>query len=58
MGKRKYTTEFKRQVVLHFLNSEDGARRTARLFGLDHGTVRLWTEHWKASGENGFTITT
>ncbi|WP_154581779.1 IS3-like element IS1664 family transposase [Yersinia enterocolitica] len=58
MGKRKYTTEFKRQVVLHFLNSDDGARRTARLFGLDHGTVRLWTEHWKASGENGFTITT
>ncbi|HEY3589589.1 MAG TPA: transposase, partial [Buttiauxella sp.] len=37
MGKRKYTTEFKRQVVLHFLNSGDGARRTARLFGLDHG---------------------
>ena len=58
MGKRKYTTEFKRQVVLHFLNSDDGAKKTARLFGIDHGTVRLWTEHWKNRGEKGFTIPT
>jgi len=27
MGKRKYTTEFKRQVVLHFLNSGYGAKK-------------------------------
>jgi transposase len=53
MGRKKYTTEFKRQVVLHFLNSDDGAKKTARLFGIDHGTVRLWTEHWKSRGEDG-----
>lgn len=58
MSRRKYTTEFKHQVVSHFLNSGHGAKRTAQLFGIDHGTVRLWAEHWKASGDDGFTIST
>ena len=26
--------------------------------GVDHGAIRRWTEHWKASGEYGLTITT
>lgn len=58
MGKKKYTLEFKRQVVLHYINSGDGAKNTARQFGIDHGTVRRWTEHWKISGDAGFLITT
>lgn len=56
MGKQKYTAEFKRQVVLHYLNGHEGAKKTAARFGVDHGAVRRWTEHWKASGEDGFTI--
>lgn len=58
MGRRKYSTEFKQQVVLHYLNSSDGAKKTARLFGVDHGAVRRWTEHWKANGVDGLTIPT
>jgi len=58
MGKQKYSTDFKRQVVLHYLCGHDGAKKTAALFGVDHGAVRRWTEHWKASGEDGLTITT
>ncbi|BDA02650.1 hypothetical protein CNRVC190247_03696 [Vibrio cholerae] len=58
MAKKKYTSEFKRKVVLHYLNSSDGTKRTAAKFNIDHGAVRRWTEHWKASGEDGFTITT
>ncbi|EJL6897407.1 transposase, partial [Vibrio cholerae] len=55
MAKKKYTSEFKRKVVLHYLNSSDGTKRTAAKFNIDHGAVRRWTEHWKASGEDGFT---
>lgn len=58
MGKQKYSTDFKRQVVLHYLNGHDGAKKTAALFGVDHGAVRRWTEHWKSSGDHGLTITT
>lgn len=58
MAKQKYSTDFKRQVVLHYLNGRDGAKKTAALFGLDHGAVRRWTAHWQASGEDGLTITT
>uniref|UniRef100_UPI00223FA290 transposase n=1 Tax=Aeromonas salmonicida TaxID=645 RepID=UPI00223FA290 len=57
MGKKKYSTDFKRQVALHYLNGHDGAKKTAALFGVDHGAVRRWTEHWKASGDHGLTIT-
>lgn len=58
MGRKKYSTEFKQQVVHHYLNSDDGAKKTARLFGVDHGAVRRWTEHWKVNGVNGLTIPT
>ncbi|MEY4475636.1 MAG: hypothetical protein RL248_1403 [Pseudomonadota bacterium] len=58
MGRKKYSTEFKHQAVYHYLNSDEGAKKTARLFGVDHGAVRRWTEHWKASGEDGFIIPT
>ena len=58
MGKQKYSTDFKRQVVFHYLSGHDGAKKTAALFGIDHGAVRRWTEHWKVSGEAGLTITT
>ena len=58
MGRKKYSSEFKQKVVLHYLNSGDGAKKTARLFGVDHGAVRRWTEHWKVNGVDGFTIPT
>lgn len=58
MSKRKYSLEFKRQVALHYLNSGDGARATAHRFGIDHGTVRIWTEHYKVRGDRGFLIKT
>ncbi|MFI0488714.1 MAG: transposase [Yersinia sp. (in: enterobacteria)] len=44
MGRKKYSIEFKRQVVHHYLNSDEAAKKTARLFGVDHGAVRRWTE--------------
>ena len=56
MGRKKYSIEFKQQVAQHYLNSDDGAKKTARLFGIDHGAVRRWTEHWKVNGVSGFTI--
>ncbi|WP_274851830.1 IS3 family transposase, partial [Serratia marcescens] len=56
MGRKKYTTEFIRKVALHYLNSADGAKKTAKLFGVDHGAVRRWAEHWKARGEDGLDI--
>ncbi|WP_420794213.1 IS3 family transposase [Providencia rettgeri] len=58
MGRNKYSTEFKQQVVQHYLNSDDGAKKTAKLFGVDHGAVRRWTEHWKVNGVEGFSIPT
>ncbi len=58
MGRKKYSSEFKQQVVLHYLNSGDGAKKTARFFGVDHGAVRRWTEHWKVNGVDGFSIPT
>jgi transposase-like protein len=57
-GQKKYSPEFKQQVVLHYLFSSDGAKKTARLFGVDHGAVRRWTEHWKVNGMDSFTIPT
>lgn len=58
MGRNKYSTEFKQQVVQHYLNSDDTAKKTATLFGVDHSAVRCWTEHQKVDGVNGFTIPT
>lgn len=58
MARKKFTPEFKQQVVEHYLNSDDGAKATARRFGIDHGAVRRWTEHWKVSGQAGFLIKT
>ncbi|MNR04925.1 Transposase [compost metagenome] len=58
MGRKKYTTAFKQQVVRHYLDSGDGAKTIARMFGVDHGAFRRWTEHRKASGEAGFPIST
>ncbi|NIH16203.1 MAG: hypothetical protein G5700_06730 [Serratia symbiotica] len=26
------------------------------MFGVNHGAVRRWTEHWKVNGVNGFTV--
>jgi transposase len=34
MGRKKYTTEFRQQVVHHYLNSDGGAKKKARLFGV------------------------
>lgn len=58
MGRKKYSFECKQQVVHHYLNSDDGAKKTAWLFGVNHGAVRRWTEHWKVNGVNDFTIPT
>jgi len=58
MGRKKYSVDFKRQVVLHYLNGNDGLRVTAHTFGIDTGAVRRWAEHWQTNGDAGFTLST
>jgi Transposase and inactivated derivatives len=56
MGKKKYSLEFKRRVARHYLESGEGAQRTGDRFGIDHGTVRRWVEHYKVRGDAGFLV--
>lgn len=52
--KRKYSIKFKVQVAKHYLSRIEGADLTAKIFKLDHGTVRKWAELYKAHGQDGF----
>jgi len=45
MGRKKFSVDFKLQVVLHYLNGNDGFRVTAHIFGIDIGAVRRCAEH-------------
>lgn len=58
MGKKKYSVNFKSEVAQHYLRSGDGAGKTGGNFGIDHGTVRRWSEHYKAMVEKAFLIKT
>jgi transposase-like protein len=49
----KHTSEFKFQVVQHYLSKADGVRRTAARFGIDQATVRKWASSYEAHGCDG-----
>lgn len=50
MSKVSRTIKFKIQVVLHFLSTTDGQRKTATRFGVDQSDVRQWVNLYKAHG--------
>jgi transposase len=56
MTTRNYTTAFKLQVVTHYFQHHEGTRATARRFGVSRQALRLWIEHWKASGLAGLQL--
>ncbi|MCY6414033.1 IS3 family transposase [Acinetobacter sp. VNH17] len=50
MSRLKRTVEFKLEVVNHFFHTNDGQRRTAAIYGIDQGHVRLWANLYKRHG--------
>jgi transposase-like protein len=51
MSRVSRTIKFKIQVVLHFLSTTDGQRKTATRFGVDQSDVRQWVNLYKAHGD-------
>lgn len=51
----KYSQEFKLEVVQNYLSNanNEGFRKTASKFGLDHGTVRQWVTVYQTQGLDG-----
>lgn len=49
----KYSQEFKRQVVHHYLSNSDGTKKTANLFNLSISVVRKWIAIHEIHGEGG-----
>ncbi|OEY97196.1 helix-turn-helix domain-containing protein [Acinetobacter qingfengensis] len=49
----KYSQEFKLEVVHHYLSSNDGLKRTAKRYGVDHNNVKKWLFLYNEIGEAG-----
>ena len=47
----KYSKEFKLEVIHHYLSSNDGLKRTAKLYGIAHNIVKKWLLLYKEFGE-------
>lgn len=52
----KHSQEFKQQVVEHYLSRTVGYKSVARLFGIDHSTVRQWIAAFNQQGSDGLCI--
>ena len=52
MGK-KYSAQHKINAVLHYLNSHDGSRLTARRFGVNRSLIRQWVHLYRLHGVEG-----
>jgi transposase len=45
---RSFSFEFKRQVVLDFLEGREGMRELARKYSLSRNLIRLWVQKYEA----------
>ena len=49
----RYSQHFKLKVVNHYLSSNDGLKRTAKLYGINHNTVKKWLLLYNEIGKSG-----
>ena len=50
----KYTTEFKLEVIKHYLSGRDGFKLTGTKFAVDDSLVRKWVDVYKCLGPDSF----
>ena len=50
----KYTTEFKLEVIKHYLLGRDGFKLTGTKFAVDDSLVRKWVDVYKCLGPDSF----
>lgn len=48
----KYTEEFRRKIIQHYLSTQDGVKRTAKIFGVHKATIQDWVSKHKEHGED------
>lgn len=53
MARRKYSFEFRLEVVRHYLNSPEGYRLTGDRFNVPRTQVRMWVAAYTFHGEEG-----
>lgn len=53
--KKQYPSDIKLKVVEHYLNTSDGMKRTAHLFGIGRTAVRRWITTYQLHGLNGIS---
>ena len=49
----KYKEAFKLLVVQRYTEGQEGYRRLAKQYGLDHATVRRWVKSYEQHGLSG-----
>ncbi|OCG35967.1 helix-turn-helix domain-containing protein [Gilliamella sp. Gris1-4] len=50
---KKYTFDFKKQIIEHYFNSNDGYGLTARRFQMPANTVECWVNLYRRKGIEG-----
>jgi len=50
-----YARSFNIEVARAYLSTGIGARSLAKQYGLDHDTVRFWSERYRIHGEAGLS---
>jgi len=50
---KKYTTEFKLEVVQRFMAGEGGVKLLARRWSVSEGKIRTWVSHYRQHGIDG-----
>lgn len=53
--KKKYPFDIRLKVVEHYLNTNDGMKRTAHHFGIGRTAVRRWITTYQLHGVNGIS---
>jgi len=52
----KYSLEFKLEIVNCVLQGKDSVNAIARIYGVDRGFVRSWSDAYKYHGVDGLTV--
>ena len=47
----KYSYEFKRKIVMEYLNGQDGCRYLGKKYGVPHSVISRWIQNYKNYGE-------
>jgi transposase len=47
----KYSYEFKRKIVMEYLNGQDGCRYLGKKYGVPHSIISRWIQNYKNYGE-------